>query len=268
MSNQPLDQPSEDARTQVLIDQILHTLATKAKDKDEDSRMICATAPSPSPVSDGFEASNTPNDNDKESQPTEASLEKARTEDTVEYPPPTQAALVMLALLLALFLSALVSQHAHQRQTIVELTTSGPHNHRHSPTSPHRRIRLPQRDRLVRKRLPPHLLLLHPLPRPHLHLLLTQIRLPVVDRSLRDRFGGMWLRAKLDGVHHRTSDLRLRRRRADERWHGPDDQCDSVGEEAGVDGCCWCYYGCCKRCWAVAWWSIYDECELEVVLLQ
>ena len=32
------------------------------------------------------------------------------TEDKMEYPPPAQAALVMLALLLALFLSALVSR--------------------------------------------------------------------------------------------------------------------------------------------------------------
>lgn len=34
----------------------------------------------------------------------------ATTEDKMEYPPPAQAALVMLALLLALFLSALVSR--------------------------------------------------------------------------------------------------------------------------------------------------------------
>jgi hypothetical protein len=110
MANQQLAQPSEDVRTQALIDQILLSLATKAKGKDDDSHMISAVihSPSPSPAFDENETENISNGKDKDIQPAGAPLEKAKTEDTVEYPPPAQAALAMLALLLALFLSALV----------------------------------------------------------------------------------------------------------------------------------------------------------------
>lgn len=111
-------------------------------------------------------------------------------------------------------------------------------------------------------------MLLHTVPRPHLHLLLPEVRLLVPHRCVRDRFRGVRLRTELNGVHHRTSDLRRGCRGADEWRYGAHDQCDSVGEEAGVDGCCWRDYGCRERCWTVAWWSVYDECELEVVLLQ
>jgi hypothetical protein len=114
MANQQLGQPSEDVRTQTLIDQILLSLATKAKEKDDDSHMISTVihSRSPSPTSDETEIADTTNCKDEESQATGAPLEKAKTEDTVEYPPPAQAALAMLALLLALFLSALVSQRS------------------------------------------------------------------------------------------------------------------------------------------------------------
>jgi hypothetical protein len=143
MADQRQDQPSEDARTRTLIDRILVSLTTKAKNKDDGSHAVLAMAHSPSPTFDGSETGDTPDNNDEEPPSVGAPLEKAKTEDTVEYPPPAQAALVMLALLLALFLSALVrplplSQHAQTHGTIDELTRPGPHNHRHSPTSPHR----------------------------------------------------------------------------------------------------------------------------------
>ena len=108
--SQRLDQPSEDARTQVLVDQILQSLTSKAKIKDDDSHMISAVARSHSPRSNKAGSEDTPNDNTEEPHAAGATLEKATSEETVEYPPPAQAALVMLALLLALFLSALVSQ--------------------------------------------------------------------------------------------------------------------------------------------------------------
>lgn len=271
MANQRLDQPSEDVRTQTLIDHILVSLT--AKNKDDDSHMVLAMAHSPSPTFDEDEPEDTSNENDEGSRAAGAPLEKAKTEDTVEYPPPAQAALAMLALLLALFLSALVSRRPLSRSvepdgTIDGLTASGPNNHRHSLASPHRRVRFSERHRLVRKRLPPHLMLLHPIPRPHLHLLLAKVRLPVTHSSLRDRVRSMWLCAELDGFHRRESDLRCRCRRTDEWRNGTHDQCDSAGEEARVDGRCWCNYGCRERCWTVAWRSIHDECELEVVLLQ
>lgn len=113
MATQRLDQPSEDARTQVLIDQILQPLTTKAKNKDDDSHMVFAVAHSPSPTSDASETEDTLAGNDEESQAPGATLQKATTEETVEYPPPAQAALAMLALLLALFLSALVRQSSY-----------------------------------------------------------------------------------------------------------------------------------------------------------
>jgi hypothetical protein len=78
----------------------------------------------------------------------------------------------------------------------------------------------------------------------------------------------MWFSTELDRVHYRTSNFRLRRRWADEWWYGLDDQRDPAGEKAGLDGCCWRYDGYRERCWAVAWRSVYDECELEVVFLQ
>jgi hypothetical protein len=112
MANRRIDQPSEDARTQALIDQILVSLTAKAKNKDDDSRMVLAMTHSPSPTFDEPETEDTPDDNGEESQAAGAPLEKAKTEDTVEYPPPAQAALAMLALLLALFLSALVSSQS------------------------------------------------------------------------------------------------------------------------------------------------------------
>lgn len=50
-------------------------------------------------------------DNTEKNMTTKDSLSKVvTTEDAMVYPPPAQAALVMLALLLALFLSALVSR--------------------------------------------------------------------------------------------------------------------------------------------------------------
>ena len=110
MATQRLDQPSEDARTQVLIDQILQSLTAKAKNRDDDSNIVFAVAHSPSPVFNETGSEDIPTDNDEESQAAGATLQKARTEEIVGYPPPAQAALAMLALLLALFLSALVSQ--------------------------------------------------------------------------------------------------------------------------------------------------------------
>lgn len=110
MADQRLDQPSEHTRTQALMDQILVSLTAKAKNKDDDSHAVFTMAHSPSPTFDQDETEDTLNDNGAVSQAAGAPLEKAKTEDTVEYPPPAQAALVMLALLLALFLSALVSR--------------------------------------------------------------------------------------------------------------------------------------------------------------
>ena len=49
-------------------------------------------------------SSNTSIDNDKSETVQPDSKENALKEDAIEYPPPAQAALVMLALLLALFL--------------------------------------------------------------------------------------------------------------------------------------------------------------------
>ena len=100
MAHQQLGQPSEDARTQPLNDQNLHSFTAKARDKDVGSH---------SQSLDETETEHTPNDDDEDCHAAGATLEKATTEETVEYPPPAQAALVMLALLLALFLSALVS---------------------------------------------------------------------------------------------------------------------------------------------------------------
>ena len=104
MAHQQLGQPSEDARTQPLNDQTLHSFTPKAQEKDVGSHRQSL---------DQIETKNAPNDDDEDCQAAGATSEKATTEETVEYPPPAQAALVMLALLLALFLSALVSQSSY-----------------------------------------------------------------------------------------------------------------------------------------------------------
>jgi len=112
MANQQQHQPSEDARTQAIMDEILLSLAAKArKEKDDDLQTVLTmthSQPNRSVVDD--DAEDVSDSKDEEPPAAGARLEKATTEDTVEYPPPAQAALVMLALLLALFLSALVSQ--------------------------------------------------------------------------------------------------------------------------------------------------------------
>jgi hypothetical protein len=113
MSNQQTNKPSEDAQTQAIMDQILLSLADKAKkDKDNDSQILTLTHSHSqhSQPADNAEPEDLSNDSDEEPHEVGATLEKATTEETFEYPPPAQGALVMLALLLALFLSALVSR--------------------------------------------------------------------------------------------------------------------------------------------------------------
>jgi hypothetical protein len=67
--------------------------------------------------------SNTSIDNGKIDTIQPISKEISSKEDAVEYPPPAQAALVMLALLLALFLTAIVRIN---QQTTLTLTLSIP----------------------------------------------------------------------------------------------------------------------------------------------
>ena len=112
MSDQQLDRSSNDAQTQAIKDQILLSLTDEAKkDKDNDSQMILTLTHSQhSRSTDNAEPEDLSNDSDEEPHEIGATLEKATTEETYEYPPPAQGALVMLALLLALFLSALVSR--------------------------------------------------------------------------------------------------------------------------------------------------------------
>lgn len=63
-------------------------------------------------------SSNTSIDNDKsETMQPDLEKESPSKEDAIDYPPPAQAALVMLALLLALFLTAIVrmiNDHPHR----------------------------------------------------------------------------------------------------------------------------------------------------------
>jgi hypothetical protein len=94
------------------MDQILLSLADEArKDKDFDSHMVLTmTHSQDSRPLDSDEPEDVSDSKDEEAHAAEAPLDKATTAETVEYPPPAQAALVMLALLLALFLSALVSR--------------------------------------------------------------------------------------------------------------------------------------------------------------
>jgi hypothetical protein len=88
---------------------------------------------------DGFDGE------DKASNATDSTTKDPTSEDVTEYPPPAQGAMVMLALLLALFLSALVS---HRTLVFIcdinsdthQLTPLGPHNHRDRHSSSHRRI--------------------------------------------------------------------------------------------------------------------------------
>ena len=70
-------------------------------------------------------SSNTSIDNDKSETMQPDSKENALKEDAIDYPPPTQAALVMLALLLALFLTA-----------IVRMINNHPHRHPQHPQHP------------------------------------------------------------------------------------------------------------------------------------
>jgi hypothetical protein len=187
---------------------------------------------------------------DKASSAAGSTTKDAAKEEVAEYPPPAQGALVMLALLLALFLSALVSHRSiiyicDIESNTHQLTQPGPHNHRNCHPSSHRRIRLPRRHRLVRKCLPPHLVLLHALPRPRLHLLPSEIRLPLAHRGLRDRVGSMRFCAELGGVHRWPCDRGHGCCGHDVWRHGSHDQCDSFGEEAGVDGRCRCDDGRC-----------------------
>jgi hypothetical protein len=70
-------------------------------------------------------SSNTSIDNDKSETMQPDSKENALKEDAIDYPPPAQAALVMLALLLALFLTA-----------IVRMINNHPHRHPQHPQYP------------------------------------------------------------------------------------------------------------------------------------
>lgn len=89
-------------------------------------------------------SSNTSIDNDKIKTTQPDSKDSPPNEDAVKYPPPAQAALVMLALLLALFLTSLVrtspSHHSHpqpcQKLTIDRTARSSP------PPSPPSRTNL------------------------------------------------------------------------------------------------------------------------------
>lgn len=110
MVSQQSDRPSDEPQTQALIDQILLSLAAKSKDKDDDSNMIITMAQRQlAEPSEDARNEESFTKSDEVPNETGATLEKAITEEAVEYPPPAQAALAMLALLLALFLSALVS---------------------------------------------------------------------------------------------------------------------------------------------------------------
>jgi hypothetical protein len=187
---------------------------------------------------------------DKASNATDSTTKDSTKEEVAEYPPPAQGALVMLALLLALFLSALVN---HRSLVFVcdinsnthRLTQPGPHNHRNRHPSSHRRIRLTRRHRLVRKCLSSHIVLLHTLPRPRLHLLSSEVRLPLAHRGLRDRIGSMRFCTQLGGFHHWPCDRRNGCCGHDVWRHGPHDQRDPFGEKAGVDGRCGCDAWCC-----------------------
>jgi hypothetical protein len=75
-------------------------------DSQTDQRLYSAS------IHDGF------NGQDKASNTTDSTTKDPTKEEVAEYPPPAQGALVMLALLLALFLSALVSQQALPPSTI------------------------------------------------------------------------------------------------------------------------------------------------------
>jgi hypothetical protein len=60
-------------------------------------------------------------ENDKSETTQPDSKELPSKEDAIEYPPPAQAALVMLALLLALFLTAIVRTNPHAHRIIIGL---------------------------------------------------------------------------------------------------------------------------------------------------
>jgi hypothetical protein len=111
-------------------------------------------------------------------------------------------------------------------------------------------------------------MLFHTLPGPRLHLLPSEICLPLAHRGLRDRIGGMRFCTEFGGFRHWTCDRRNGCCGYDVWRHGSHDQRYSSGEETSVDGCCWCddWHRQCDR--AIAWWSFYDQRELEVVFLQ
>lgn len=101
-------------------------------------------------------------------------------------------------------------------------------------------------------------MLLHPLPRPRLHLLLPQARLPRAHRGIRDRVSRMWLRSVVGGFHYRPRDSRRGVCGHDVWRHGAYDQHASISEEAGLDGSYWRGDGRCVCCWAVAGWGVDD----------
>ena len=216
-------------------------------------------------------SSNTSTDDDKsETIQTELNNKKSSKEDAVEYPPPAQAALVMLALLLALFLTAIVRtnyQPTKSKSTPPSTSkianrhrSTGPHNNRHYNPSSHRRVRLVRGHWVVRRGLPPHLLLFLPLSRSRLHFLLAEIRISVAYCRLRDRFGGLRFCSQLGRVHYWTCDTGCGCCGYDVWRHGVDDQCSSVGEETGVDGSRGSHDGGCECCWTIARRGSDDEC--------
>lgn len=212
-------------------------------------------------------------DTEKDMTSSDSLSKVVTTEDAMVYPPPAQAALVMLALLLALFLSALVSQRdsslvALQQSEQVANVQAGSHNHSDSHTCSHGRVQLPQRHRVVRQCVPAHFMLLMPLPRSCLHLLSSEIRLCHSHRSLRDRVSSLRCRTQLHRLHYWSRHRRFGRSRNDVWRHGSHDQCSASREEAGLDGSCWCHDGYRKCSWTSAWRCLDDECELEMVLLQ
>lgn len=212
------------------------------------------------------------NDKSKTIQPV-LEEETPSKEDTIEYPPPAQAALVMLALLLALFLTAIVripttDQPSSKSQTLTKTTPTGPHHNRHRHPRSHRRIRLPGRHRLVRRGLSAHIMLLLPVPRPRLHVLLSETRLPVAYRRVRDWLGGLRICAQLDRFHRWARDTGCGCCGYDVRWNGVDDQRSPTGEETGLDGSRGSHDWYRERGRSVARRGADDECQLAVVFLQ
>lgn len=139
------------------------------------------------------------NDVEKQQDDANPPLDKVNTND-IEYPGPKQLAGIMVALFLAVFLTALVrlsQQNAPHRSlllTEVLFSITGPNNHidRHSQNN--RRLPLNQRHRLVWQCLSPHHLLFSAPHGSHLHFLHTEIRVSRHYPSVRNRVGDLWCR--------------------------------------------------------------------------